>query len=89
MIPKEFPQQNNVLAKPADMTDEQCSGLPCFHYSDPEGFSNVLSFWAFTPGELEEATRAGGIWVNTMGKTVAPFALFTKDPFISADAQPG
>ena len=82
MQPISFPEQNNILGKPADMTDEQCSSLPVHHYMEPtSGFPAIISCWKLSPDELEEVQRTGVVWVNTLGKTLAPFSLFTKNPF--------
>lgn len=82
MIPITFPHQNNVIGKPADMTDEECTGLPAFQYTDSDGRPNVLSCWQMSKEELAEVNRNGGkVWVNTLGRTVAPFSLDVMDPF--------
>lgn len=96
MHPISFPQQNNVLGKPADMTDDQCNSLPVHHYEQEVGkdekgnsikWPSIVSCWQLTPEELEEVQRTGIIWVNTLGHTLAPFSLFTKNPFVSADPE--
>lgn len=81
MSPTEFPQQNNVIAKPESMTDEQCTGLPAYHYKDENQYPNVLSCWQFTDEEWEEMSKTRKVWVNTMGVTVTPFALMGCSPF--------
>jgi hypothetical protein len=93
MIPVDFPQANNTLGKPADMTDEQCLPLPVHHYQqalgsnpesgDPETLPAIISCWKLSPEELEEINRTGVVWVNTLGRTLAPFSVFVKNPFVS------
>lgn len=73
--PANFAQANNVLGRPANMTEEQCGGLPCLHYYDVDGFPEVLSFWKFTDEELTEILKNGGVYVSQLGVTIAPFSV--------------
>lgn len=95
MKPIDFPQRNNILAKPEAMTDDQCTGLPCHHWlmpmDDDKGdtentteistYPAIFSCWEFSDEELEEVIRTKKVWVNKMGRTLAPFSLFTTNPF--------
>lgn len=93
MTPVDFPQSNNTLGKPSNMTDEQCLPLPVHHYhqdfgpdsegGDPVRIPAIISCWKLTPEELEEINRTGIVWVNTLGTSLAPFSVFVKNPFVS------
>lgn len=88
MQPISFPQQNHVLGKPEDMTDDECSPLPTHHYNQPiEGklYPAIISCWKLSPEELEEVQRTGVVWVSILGKTLAPFIVFTQNPFASEE----
>lgn len=78
--PENFAQANNVLGRPANMTEEQCGGLPCLHYWDVNGFPKVLSFWKFSEEELSEVLKNGGVYVSQLGMTVAPFSVSATFP---------
>jgi hypothetical protein len=81
MLPVDFEQRNAVLGKPEFMTDEQCMSLPVHRHLDQNGYPQVISCWQFSKEDLEEIQRTGRIWMQQLGTTVAPFALFTEDPF--------
>lgn len=84
-----------MLGRPADMTDEQCSSLPIHQYEqslgqddkgEPIKYPAIVSCWQLSPEELEEVQRTGIVWVNTLGQTLAPFSVFTKNPFCEESA---
>ncbi|RPD50049.1 hypothetical protein DNI29_04430 [Hymenobacter sediminis] len=81
--PIEFPEQNWLLAKPADMTDEQCCSLPCFVDQ-----TQVVSCWKLTEEELEEINRNGGkIYMGVYGASTPPIWLQPQNPFARPDEQ--
>lgn len=88
MIPKNFKQENGNLARPEDMTDEQCSSLPIHRYTQSDGFPAILSFWSMTEDEIESVRQQGGIWCSTVGHTLAPFLLFAYNPFAQGSIAP-
>lgn len=97
MHPISFPQQNKTLVKPEEMTEEQCLPLPTHHYEQVIGFDEehqpikfpaIISCWKLTPEEHDEIQRTGIVWVNTLGETLAPFSVFTKNPFNIAESEP-
>lgn len=63
------------------MTDEQCSGLPCHHYTNQDGIPAIISCWEVTPQDLTEIQRTGKVWVSTLGHTLAPFCVMSENPF--------
>lgn len=78
--PSEFPEQNWLLGKPVDMTDEQCSALPCF--IDAE---QVVSCWQLTQEECEEIGRTGKVFIGVRGASTPAMWLTGINPF----SQPG
>lgn len=73
MKPIEFPGMNTDLKKPANMTAEECSSLPCFR----DG-AQVISCWKLTFIERLRALRTGKIWLTVIsGATQPPVALST------------
>lgn len=67
MIPIEFEEQNLVLGKPPNMTDEECVSLPCY-----SGENQIISKWMLTPEEVEHVLNHGYIWVRVYGGVTSP-----------------
>lgn len=79
MIPIEFDEQNGVLTRPDDMTDEQCCSLPCFRNGE-----RVISRWQMTWRERFEVAFSGKIWLSVWsGRSSPPVALMIDTPFLS------
>lgn len=76
-----FPQQNNILGKPENMTDDECYGLPVHHYVTDRGFPAIISCWELTDEDIEQIIKTRRIWANTLGKTLSPFSLHSYSPF--------
>ena len=74
--PIEFPEQNYVLGKPKDWTDEQCVPLPCFIDQ-----SQVVSCWQLTQQECEEIGRTGKLFIGVAGATTPPIWITSINPF--------
>lgn len=73
----EFPQQNKILLKPDDMTDEECFSLPIF--SDGK---NCISLWELNEQEIQELVRTKRIWLwMVSGHTQPPVLLQVESPF--------
>jgi len=81
MLPFEFPESNDVLRKPADMTEEECSDLPIARFKYPDGMRGVCSFWKLNKEELEEIQQTGGIYILFVGDTHPPFHPQVENPF--------
>lgn len=67
MTPVEFEEQNGVLRKPDNMTDEECLPLPCYR----DGFQ-VISKWKLSEQEKKHVLEHGWIWVNVLGGATQP-----------------
>jgi len=82
MTPLEFEQQLIVLAKPDNMTDEECGPLPV--YSDGE---QCVSLWRMSWRERISALFFGRVWLQVYsGSTQPPVALaVTKELFEKGD----
>ena len=77
MTPIEFKEQNKVLTKPRDMTDEQCKSLPCFTNGEC-----VVSCWQMTWRERVTALLTGKVWISVRsGHTAPPISLMVDTPF--------
>ena len=71
MKPIEFREQNKVLSKPSNMTDEECSPLPIF--SDGK---NCISCWRGSWKERLKFLLYGKVWIYVMsGKIQPPIAI--------------
>jgi hypothetical protein len=62
MKPIEFKEQNEVLAKPPNMTDKECQSLNVF----TDGKQSV-SCWEITDEELKEIIKTKKIWLGVIG----------------------
>lgn len=68
----EFKEQNGILLKPENMTDEQCGTLPCYR----DG-SQVISKWILSEEEKKQILENGFIWVSVLsGISQPPIALW-------------
>jgi hypothetical protein len=81
MLPTTFKESNLVLGKPADMTDEECYGLPAFKGRDTAGWPVIISKWQLSKEDLEEVNKTGCIWLAVTGESTPPVALSTESPF--------
>ena len=69
----EFKEQNSVLLKPDDMTDEQCGSLPCHRDGN-----QIISKWKLSEEDKKQILENGVIWVSVLGReTQPPIALWT------------
>lgn len=75
MKPVHFKEVTNVLAKPASMTDDECSSLPI--YTDGV---ECVSCWKMSWKERIKALLFGKIWLLIMsGHTQPPVLLVCED----------
>jgi hypothetical protein len=71
MGPLSFTEQNMVLGKPENMSDEQCGVLPV--YTDGV---ECVSKWKLTDAEINQVMEHGYIWVRLFsGMTQPPICL--------------
>lgn len=77
MKPVHFEQMNRILARPPNMTEEQCASLPIF----TDG-TVCVSCWEPTIEELAELARTGRVYLLVhSGYTQPPVRLTTLLPF--------
>ena len=67
MKPIEFKEQNFVFEKPKEMTDEECSPLPCYREA-----GQIISKWELTEEENEHIAEHGYIFINVFGGIQPP-----------------
>jgi hypothetical protein len=82
MYPASFDESNAVLARPNNMTDDECSPLVVFKGQNINGHEVVVSCWKATPEELAEINRTGRVWLVIAGETMQPAILAGYKPFI-------
>lgn len=72
MEPAHFREENFKLTKPADMTDEECGGLPIFRHEH-----GLVSCWRPSLRERFSFVFFGRVWVHvrTNASTQPPIAL--------------
>jgi hypothetical protein len=81
MEPTDFPQANDYLAKPADMTEEECNGLKVFRGHDESGLPVIISRWTPTEAERESISRGDPVWLWVIGNHHPPINIQTENPF--------
>jgi hypothetical protein len=91
-----FPEQNDVIGKPEDSTDNQVYGLPVCRLithipgetdADPAEKSHAhISCWELTPEEIEEVSRTGKVYAKILGVTTYPLSVHGLKPiYIGGD----
>jgi hypothetical protein len=77
MKPIPFNEATNVLQKPDNMTDEECTSLPVFRDGKV-----CISLWKASLFERIKFMITGKIWIWVLsGKTQPPIILSIKYPF--------
>jgi len=76
MKPTHHPNCNDVLRKPADMTEEECRDLPICRSSE-----YVTSFWKPSSEELLALNDGGCVALSIMGATHPPLSVDTCRPY--------
>lgn len=74
MKPSSFPQATKTLAKPGNMTEEECGPLPV--YSDG---TQCISLWQMTWPERLKALFFGRLWVFVYSGVTQPPIGFVVD----------
>lgn len=69
------PQCTHVMGRPANMTAEQCAGLPVMPFKDDLGTS-AISFWKPTAEELGILNAGGTIALGILGGMEAHPVVF-------------
>lgn len=77
MHPINFEGANINLAKPNDMTDEQCQPLPAEKNVDNHGFPYFLTAWMPNKEDVEALMEGKPLWLKVIGTTHPPVVLFT------------
>jgi hypothetical protein len=90
----EFPEMNDVIGKPKDMTDNQCYGLPVCRIitfipgpTDKDKAQQApahVSFWQFSDEEIEEIVKNRGAYVKIIGWSLFPMSIHGKKPIYPA-----
>jgi hypothetical protein len=81
MEPCSFEGENTILARPEDMTAEQCDPLSVLRTKDTQGLPLVISCWKPTREEMREIQRTGRVWLSVVGETMPPAVLLGRRPF--------
>lgn len=81
MVPANFDESNAVLAKPEDMTHDECECLSVYRGPNSDGVPIVISCWKVTAEELEEIKRTGRVWLGIVGHTMPPAWISGLTPF--------
>lgn len=79
MLPIKF-NGSLPIAKPANMTDEQCSSLEIYQgHTEPDKWPFTLSAWQPSKEDIDAINAGRPIWVRVLSHTVHPISLFTLD----------
>ncbi len=84
MVPASFDESNQVLSRPGNMTDDECTALSVLQARDTSGRPVVISCWKVTREELEEIRRTGRVWLIVPGDIMPPVALSGTRPFVES-----
>ena len=84
MKPIEFKEQNRLLKKPENMTDEQCSSLPVYAENGV-----CTSCWKLSFKERLNALLFGKIWVGVLTgtSTQPPISVQCKKTIFKKEAK--
>lgn len=79
MKPINFPEQTDVLGKPQDMTDEECTPLPVFRNGQ-----QCVSCWQLSDEEIIQLIQNDGkLYLSVLsGWTQPPVWLAVENPFL-------
>lgn len=67
----DFPEQNRLLGKPENMTDEECGTLPVF----TDG-KQCISKWELDEKDIKHILEKGYIWLRVLsGETQPPVLI--------------
>lgn len=92
----DFPERNDYIGKPPDMTDNQCYALPvCRFVTFIPGPTNkdqaqqtlaFAAFWQLSDEEIEEIIKNRGVWTKHIGTTLYPISVHGKKPIYPAQS---
>jgi len=85
MLQVTFPEHNDIIHKPKDMTDEQCLDLAVWKGQiiiDEEGNTchGYISCWQLSKEDLEEIQRTGVIWQTILSNRLPPSSVQVEKP---------
>jgi hypothetical protein len=92
--PANFPEANDDLGKPSNMTDDQCVSLPICRMlaaiPAADSDNHILmaahfSFWKFSDEEWEEVVKNRGVYVRILAPTNYPMLVTGYMPIFSED----
>lgn len=75
MIPASFPESNDFLGKPSDMTDEQCAPLSILRSKTEDNVPYIISCWKLTEEELNEIIKTKRVWLLVAGHSMPPVSV--------------
>ena len=79
MIPVSFPGSTEI-AKPENMTDEECTSLPAYIHRDLEGnATSFTSLWLPSREDLIALNAGHGIFITVHASRQPPLTVFTLD----------
>ncbi len=79
-----FKDQNGVMGKPGNMTDEECGALPVKHtYNDK--FPAIESVWELTEEDLKVINKSKRIRLGIIGRGMSPVYLMVEPEEVTAD----
>lgn len=89
-VATDFPQRNDYIGKPSDMTENQCYALPVCRLvtyipgeTDRDPAQQALahvSCWELSEEEREEVAKTGKVYVKILGATLYPMSVHGKVP---------
>ena len=80
MKPIKFDESNANLARPSDMTDEQCQSLPIVRVQYPE-WVTCVSCWQMSWRDRLKLLVTGKVWLGVIGHTQPPVFIEADKPF--------
>ena len=80
MVPTSFDESNQVLARPPNMTAEECVPLSVW-MGDHNNIPTVVSCWKVTAEELAEINKTGRVWIGIAGLTMPPIWIIGTHPW--------
>lgn len=75
----EFNGSNITFVKPDSMTDEECSSLPAFKGTTPEGYPIIETHWLPSKEDLDAVNAGRPIVLQLLTPVMLPVAIFTID----------
>ena len=83
--PIDFPDRNDFIGKPPDMTDDQCLALPVCRMltyipgetkdSEPVQVAAHVSCWQLSEEEKAAVLQTGKVYVKILGHTLFPMSV--------------